>query len=847
MARNYVKKRTPKYTADDVKKAVAAVTSKQMTYRQAQETFGVPKSVICSRISWRVTTKETIGAGRPTALSPEIEQGIARCVEARAEMGYPVDKEELLDLVQEFVIENNLETPFKDSRPGQEWYANFIKRTQILSLKKPELLQKCRKTNRKPDIVYSFFDMLEGALLKHNLIGEDKSCFIFNADESGFNSDPSKIKAIGIKGKPLFRVTGGSGRSCTTVLACVSADGVALPPLIVFKGAAVQARWVTENAVEGTLYAASTNGWMEEAQFYYWFKDCFLVHVNKIRETTGMPEQTAVLLYDGHKSHISVRIVQEAIENKICLVKLPSHLTDKLQPLDKTVFGPFKAQWDKQLVDYGKSKMGINSSVLPKEMFSQLLSKVWKESMRAENIIAGFRSTGIYPVNRSKFPEHLFDPLELKEYRERLGLQQSSSQSSNSSTPIPNLPQFSLQTSGQATPLPQAPTLNVATDSIQSHNNCLQDMDVLVQTPPSKNCLPCRLGLQTSQSTNHSPQSFDQQPSGPPSSDSNHPTPENQQETSFLQLGTQQACCSSWSSQTPENKDDELYERKCAAKQIISEQTKTVMEFFSSKMIEYKRKYTPASIVPLDEEEDENKRNRVARLKQLTYGEVLTGEKVLQRLKEAEVQKMKKNKAGPKKLQKNQQTMKVSKKRTITASQSNETDVGLSGEMNKGSDSQAEKRKKKITPAKEETSDTSDSEVVVPLAETDDEDLDLDGMRTRLEVESVEPVECESPIFEENVKKGRCVLVAVKGGLRKATHYKYVCSIISVDSDDGEIVVQGLRTCNSKKTEFVETENDIFTITVFDIIAVLPTPKTTYKNRQITYEFPGYVSVYEQM
>lgn len=43
----------------------------------------------------------------------------------------------------------------------------------------------------------------------------------FNADESGFNLDPSELRAIGIRGKPLNRITGGSGRESVTVLACV--------------------------------------------------------------------------------------------------------------------------------------------------------------------------------------------------------------------------------------------------------------------------------------------------------------------------------------------------------------------------------------------------------------------------------------------------------------------------------------------------------------------------------------------------------------------------------------------------------------------------------------------------
>ncbi|KAF2883245.1 hypothetical protein ILUMI_22928, partial [Ignelater luminosus] len=35
----------------------------------------------------------------------------------------------------------------------------------------------------------------------------DNPAFVFNADESAFSNDPSRIKAIGERGKPLSRVS----------------------------------------------------------------------------------------------------------------------------------------------------------------------------------------------------------------------------------------------------------------------------------------------------------------------------------------------------------------------------------------------------------------------------------------------------------------------------------------------------------------------------------------------------------------------------------------------------------------------------------------------------------------
>jgi len=86
-----------------------------------------------------------------------------------------------------------------------------------------------------------------------------------------------------------------------------------------------------------------------------------------------LPAQTAILIFDGHASHMSVRILEEVIQNNVVLVKLPSDLTEKLQRLDKCVFGPVNTYWEKQLIAHGKKKMGLGTGQLTKGEFSELL------------------------------------------------------------------------------------------------------------------------------------------------------------------------------------------------------------------------------------------------------------------------------------------------------------------------------------------------------------------------------------------------------------------------------------------------------------------------------------------
>ena len=92
-----------------------------------------------------------------------------------------------------------------------------------------------------------------------------------------------------------------------------------------------------------------------------------------------------ILFMDGHSSHYCPDTLAFAAENGIILLT---------QPLDKGVFGPFKQRWRRVYHDFTISHPG---QVISDYNFCRLFSKAWLESMTTSNIVAGFRTTGIYP------------------------------------------------------------------------------------------------------------------------------------------------------------------------------------------------------------------------------------------------------------------------------------------------------------------------------------------------------------------------------------------------------------------------------------------------------------------
>ena len=171
---------------------------------------------------------------------------------------------------------------------------------------------------------------------------------------------------------------------------CGNAAGMFLPPMVVYKANNCYTEW-TAGGPPGTTYDATPSGWFDGRTFNRWFSKVFVPHV---KDHPG----TKVIIGDNLSSHFTSSVVNLAQEHDIRFVCLLPNATDLLQPLDVAVFRPLKLEWRKILSDWQKESRVKGS--IPKNQFPGLLLRL-QNRLKPSNITAGFKASGIWPVDRN--------------------------------------------------------------------------------------------------------------------------------------------------------------------------------------------------------------------------------------------------------------------------------------------------------------------------------------------------------------------------------------------------------------------------------------------------------------
>lgn len=401
MVRTYKKKRLEEaFNEEDMAKAVSAVQNNTMSLRKAAAVYGVKHTALFYRL--RKQPKPEVYSSKHTfrqVFNQEQEQMLVTYVLTASKLQYGLSCKDLRILAFDYA--NALKRKYPASwdvnkTAGVDWLQCFMKRHANLSLRKPENTSLARVTGFNLKAVTEFQENLLRAYNKCNF-GPNR---IFNLDETGISTVVDAPNIIAQKGvKQVGQVTSAERGALVTMCAIVSADGNSLPPVFIFPRARYHDSFLA-GAPAGSIGLVNNppSGWMTKVLFLK-----VLEHIKKF--TKCNLDDKILIVMDNHESHCSLDAIIFAKENGIELVTIPPHCTHRLQPLDVSIMGPFKAALKVAQHDWLISHAGKAITIHDLAGLSNIAIQT---SFTPKNIISGFQKTGMWPFDRNVFSESDF-------------------------------------------------------------------------------------------------------------------------------------------------------------------------------------------------------------------------------------------------------------------------------------------------------------------------------------------------------------------------------------------------------------------------------------------------------
>jgi len=132
----------------------------------------------------------------------------------------------------------------------------------------------------------------------------------------------------------------------------------------------------------------------------HWVRD---LHAAFCATCSSVEWQASLLLLDNHGSHLSAEAIKFARDHGVVMSSFPPHCSHRLQPLDRSVYGPFKRFISVAQDSWMRNHPGKYMTIIYD--FLSLVSEALRKSVTPTNISSGFRACGIVPFNRDIFTE----------------------------------------------------------------------------------------------------------------------------------------------------------------------------------------------------------------------------------------------------------------------------------------------------------------------------------------------------------------------------------------------------------------------------------------------------------
>ncbi|CAM1303339.1 Uncharacterised protein r2_g1322 [Pycnogonum litorale] len=174
MVRKYVRTTTQQsWTEVSMKEAITKLRQKEMSFNEASDTYGIPKTTLFRRMKKdgevTVVSKKGLGRFKPV-FSEKQEKDLYDYISFMESRLFGLTIKDIQKLAYEFAVRNRIKHQFNDKMKmaGDDFVAGFKKRHDRLSLRSAEKTSAARAAGFNKVVVKTFFGLLESLMEKYN-------------------------------------------------------------------------------------------------------------------------------------------------------------------------------------------------------------------------------------------------------------------------------------------------------------------------------------------------------------------------------------------------------------------------------------------------------------------------------------------------------------------------------------------------------------------------------------------------------------------------------------------------------------------------------------------------------
>lgn len=392
MVRTYKRKTNRASTTPDMMlKAVRQVLLFKKTIRTAAEEFGINYRTL-ARYCTKIPREEVEGdaehpscavgfIGARQVFNTETEAELISYISRATDIYHSLPPKAIRKLSYQLAERHQLHmpTPWSENKQASaDWFAAFLKRHPSLAIRSPEPSSRCATGHAE-----MFYGKLKELTERHRFKPDD----VWNMDEMGISTSQRADRVVIRRGQTQLGSVSDKG-PLVSVTCTVSAAGKTIPPYFVFPRVQFREHFLT-GAPVGSSGGANLNGWMREEQFVE-----FLRHFTRHTECT--PERPRLLLLDSHVSHLSLEGLGCAKTNGIALLSFPPRCPGSTQPLERSVYEPFKTRVNAAIDSWMLGSPGRSLTI---HHIPGIVSGALPLAVAPDNIADGFKACGVFPLD----------------------------------------------------------------------------------------------------------------------------------------------------------------------------------------------------------------------------------------------------------------------------------------------------------------------------------------------------------------------------------------------------------------------------------------------------------------